>query len=290
MAEALYPELSGSAIPNLRQPLTERSDPMRIVICDDEESIRTHIARLVRAHDPACEIITRASAAELLADAREPDLVFLDIQMPGISGMQAAQQLRRRGSRAILVFITALEQYVFQAFDVGAFHYLVKPFSEEKFREIFAAAVRAYEEQNKALQPEERCLLIQHCGSHFRVRLSDIIYAEIYNRKVILHIKSGQLQKDEHMFYKSSGTAKSISPPTEEIEYYGRLGELEAEAGRDFFRCHRSYLVNFQYVERYDAAAVYLEYGGQAIMAKKNYPEFVRQFLQYNKRTRDLPT
>lgn len=263
---------------------------MRIVICDDEESIRTYIARLARAQYPAGEIITRASAIELLADAQEPDLLFLDIQLPGISGMQAAQQLRRRGSKTILIFITALEQYVFQAFDVGAFHYLVKPFSEEKFREVFTAAIRTYEEQNGTPPPEERCLMIQHCGTHFRVRLSDIIYAEIYNRKVILHIKSGQLQKNKHLFDKMDGTTKSIFPQIEEIEYYGRLGELEAEAGRDFFRCHRSYLVNFQYVEKYDAASVYLEYGGQAIMAKKNYPEFVRQFLQYNKRTRDLPT
>lgn len=263
---------------------------MRIVICDDEESIRTYIARLARAQYPACEIITRASAVELLADAQEPDLLFLDIQLPGISGMQAAQQLRRRGSKTILIFITALEQFVFQAFDVGAFHYLVKPFSEEKFREVFTAAVRTYEEQNGMSPPEERCLMIQHCGTHFRVRLSDIIYAEIYNRKVILHIKSGQLQKNKRLFDKMDGTTKSISPQIEEIEYYGRLGELEAEAGRDFFRCHRSYLVNFQYVEKYDAASVYLEYGGLAIMAKKNYPEFVRQFLQYNKRTRDLPT
>ena len=62
--------------------------------------------------------------------------------MPGKNGMETARALRKRGMDTILIFVTAIEEYVFQAFDVGAFHYLVKPFEQEKFAEVLRNAIK----------------------------------------------------------------------------------------------------------------------------------------------------
>ena len=188
----------------------------------------------------------------------KPDILFLDIQMPGMDGMETAKMLRQDNENMILIFVTAAEEYVFQAFDVGAFHYLVKPFSDEKLKEVVTKAVHNIKRSSR-LEKDEKYIMVQTAGSHIKIFLRDIVYAEVYNRKVIIHTRST------------------------DIEYYGKLQELSDMAGTDFFRTHRAYLVHFKYVEKYDATCVTMK-NGTALIAKKNYPEFVRRYLKYNQR------
>lgn len=108
-------------------------------------------------------------------------------------------------------------------------------------------------------QLDEKYMMVQSGGSHMKVFLKDIVYAEVYNRKVIIHTRDTN------------------------IEYYGKLQELSEIAGADFFRTHRAYLVHFKYVQKYDANCVTME-NGTALIAKQNYSEFVKQYLKYNQR------
>ncbi len=240
---------------------------MRIVICDDEAAVRDTLAEKAKEYCPRAEVLCCQSGEELLGMEPEPDILFLDIQMPGKNGMEAAKKLREKGSRVIIIFVTAMEEYVFQSFDVGAFHYLVKPFADEKFQSVLGSAVRQYQQilafqaQGKdSLSSEEgRHLLVKSKGTCTKVFWKDIVYAEVFNRKVTIH-KMG-----------------------EDIEYYGRLSELEKQAGEDFFRPHRAYLIHFRYVVKYNASSILLE-NGTALMAKQNYPEFVKRYLKYNQR------
>lgn len=112
--------------------------------------------------------------------------------MPGRSGMEIARELRRRNRKMLLIFVTALEEHVFQAFDVGASHYLVKPFSDEIFAEVMANAVRQYQEQTQSLG--EPYFLIKMGGVHTRVRWRDVLYAEVFNRKVLIHTVHGDAE------------------------------------------------------------------------------------------------
>ena len=91
---------------------------MKIAVCDDEKIIREDIARKVELLYPETALFLFENAAKLLASEEIFDIIFLDIQMDGISGMDAAKTLRERGNNAVLIFVTALEEYVFQAFDV----------------------------------------------------------------------------------------------------------------------------------------------------------------------------
>lgn len=234
---------------------------MEIAICDDEKEIRELLRDKVKKIYPTANISLYASGIELLEHNEKADIVFLDIQMPDKNGMETAEDLRRQGKNAILIFVTAAEDYVFRAFDVGAFHYLVKPFTDEKFETVLRNAVEQYQKLDNVMQAwkEEQYIMIKTGGVNRKVQISKIIYVEVFNRKVMIHSVDG------------------------EIEYYGRLSDLEMQLGEDFFRPHRAYLVNFKYIVKYDASAIYLD-RGMALMAKKKYPEFVKKYLKYNQR------
>ncbi|MCI8623548.1 MAG: response regulator transcription factor [Provencibacterium sp.] len=231
---------------------------MQIAICDDEPEIRKLLEEKLHRLFPDLETVAYSSGEKLIAAGRAPDILLLDIRLPGINGMETAKALREKGWDTVLIFITAMEEYVFQAFDVGAFHYLIKPFEDERFTAVLQRAIAQCREP-LLLPRKQDSLLIRSKGAHIRVSLDAVIYAEVFNRKVLIH----ELDK--------------------EIEYYGRLSELAKQAGEDFFRPHRAYLIHFKYVVKYDSSTVWLE-KGKALMAKQNYPAFVKGYLRYSRR------
>ena len=233
---------------------------MRVAICDDEKNIRELIGDKVVKQYPEAEIVFFSSGEELLLSDSHIDLLFLDIQMTGRNGMDTARELRKKDKDVILIFVTAVEEYVFQAFDVGAFHYILKPIDDAKFIGVLHKAVDELGSKSRNVnEEEERYLLINSGGVHTKVIFDDIVYAEVFNRKIVIH--------------KLDDT----------IEYYGKMSDLESLAGDSFFRPHRAYLINFKYVEKYDASTVYLE-NGSVLMAKQNYPEFVKRYMKYIQR------
>lgn len=266
---------------------------IKIAICDDEEILRRTLRQKIETHCKKagipCQISGFDSGEGLLALPAEsvPNVLFLDIQMPGKNGMQTAKELRSRNQDMILIFVTALSEYVYEAFDVNAFHYLVKPFDDEKLYEVLDNALLQYARQteksdlqnpikraasqhhsadpitnaggkNRLTAP--RAILVKRGGISTKVLLTDIIYAEVFNRKIMLHTING------------------------DIEYYGKLTDLCEQTGADFYRTHRAYLVNLQYVEKYSADTVWLETDAVP-MSKKQFAGFVRQYMQYISRT-----
>jgi len=103
---------------------------MLIAICDDEKVIRDQIELFIREQKGKYSVVQYDSGERLLSDNKFFDLVFLDIQMEGRNGIDIARELRRRKNCNILVFVTGAKEYVYDAFDVSAFHYLLKPLLE----------------------------------------------------------------------------------------------------------------------------------------------------------------
>ncbi len=232
---------------------------MYISICDDEAVVRDLLTKKVQAFYNNAQIKCYENGESLLLQKEEPDILFLDIQMPGRNGIEIAKDLRKKWKNTILIFVTGLEEYVFDAFDVGAFHYLVKPIQEDKFEEVLKRAVVWSNERKIQADTEERYFMVYNGGIHCKVAVDDIVYAEVFNRKIVIHKLDG------------------------DVEYYGTMSELERAVGENFFRPHRAYLIHFKYVEKYDKANIYLE-NGMALMAKQKYAEFVKKYMKYTQR------
>ena len=234
---------------------------IKIAICDDEANIRAYLSSLIQAQDCPCEIVEYASAGDCLTDHRGIDLLFLDIELnaAGLDGMALARQVREGNSAAqpVIIFVTGYERYVFDAFDVGAFQYLLKPVDEEKFAQVFA---RAVEQIGAGRETLARTLTLQSAGTSRTVPLDSIYYIESSNHKVVLRLKDG------------------------EFSCYAKIRDLEAELGDQFFRVHKGYLVNLVYVEGYSKTELTLTNGEKLLISKYKYQDFVKAYLRFVKR------
>lgn len=229
---------------------------MKIAVVDDEKAIREEIKNLIRAKRPDCHIECYESGDHLLLAGGQYDIVFLDIQMEGRNGIDTAKLIRQRSENTVLVFVTGIKDYVFQAFDVAAFHYILKPVEKEKFEEVLERALREAEKHKK---DEAGFLLIKTRNRTVSVPKSSILFVESRGKKAEVH------------------TVKDVS------EMYASLNGLEAELGVGFYRCHRGYLVNMAYVSEYSHDKILLTNGETIYLAKEKYQEFVKEYMRYLK-------
>lgn len=236
---------------------------LNIAICDDESIIREQIKNLIEKQELNYTLKIFSSGQELLEARLHFDIIFLDIQMEGINGIDTARKLRERGEEAILIFITGLKEYVFDAFDVSAFHYLLKPVEEEKFHRVFHRALEELKkrEQKKHGEHQKQEQFFVKTRTHsFTINKNDILFIENRARKVEIHTRQ------------------------EMIEIYAVMNELEQQLGQNFYRCHRGYLVNMAYIVEYTADSIQLNTGETVYLAKGKYSEFVKIYMRYLKR------
>lgn len=236
---------------------------IRIAICDDEQNIRSYLAALIRRQDSSYRISEYASAEAYLAAGEDYDLLLLDIELGGgagspgsMDGMALARRLRSLppDRQPLIIFVTGYESYVYQAFDVEAFQYLVKPVDEGRFADVFR---RAAEKLSVLEKQRRRTLLVQYAGASRVIPLENIRYVESRGHKLLLHLKEGT------------------------VEYYGKIGELELELGGQFARIHKGYLVNLRHVEEYARGQVTLTDGEKLVISKYKYDAFVKQHLRF---------
>ncbi|MCI9187864.1 MAG: response regulator transcription factor [Oscillospiraceae bacterium] len=236
---------------------------IKIAICDDEANVRAYLSSLIEAQSCPCEVVEYASAGDCLADHREFDLLVLDIELSpdrsGLDGMALARKIREctTGTQPVIIFVTGYERYVFDAFDVGAFQYLLKPVDEEKFAQVFSRAVAQI---GTAREKTGRVLTLQSANTSRTVPLDSIYYIESSNHKVELHLKNG------------------------EFACYAKIGDLELELHDQFFRIHKGYLVNLSYVAGYSKTEVTLTNGERLFLSKYKYQDFVKAYLHFLKK------
>ena len=230
---------------------------MKVAICDDEVRGRERIRTLLEKEFSQAQTQEFDSGTKLIESVEEgyrPDIVMLDIAMEGMDGMETARHLREL-TDALLIFVTGVKEQVFQAFDVGAFHYLMKPIDQDKMTDVLKRAMQEVEKKNMS----PRYLLVKAEGSHHKIPVEDILYVENSGRKVILHMKTGCL------------------------EYYERMNHLAEILGEGFYRCHRGYLVALSAISGYDHESITVGQGDKVYLAKQKYGEFVKLYCRYLK-------
>ena len=157
---------------------------LEIAICDDETAIQEQIKAWVVQEQQGISPKLYGSGDSLLADGTQFDIIFLDIQMEGANGIETARMLRERDEEAILIFITGIREYVFDAFEVAAFHYLLKPIEEQKFRQVFRRAVRELEKRGNQ---RRELLVVKTKRQNIILEKGNIYYVESRGKKVAVH-------------------------------------------------------------------------------------------------------
>ena len=227
---------------------------MEVAIVDDEKVIREQIKKLAVKYEPECNVKAYETGEELLAEGNKYDVVYLDIQMEGMNGIDTARALREKQEDTVLIFVTGVKDYVFEAFDVAAFHYLLKPIEESKFAEVFD---RAAKEAEKRKEKGQKQLFIKTRQRNITLEQKNILYIENRGRKAEIHTVD------------------------ETIEIYAAMVELEKHLGGEFYRCHRGYLVNMAYITEYSNDSIRLSDGESIYLPKEKYNEFVKEYMRY---------
>jgi two-component system, LytTR family, response regulator LytT len=191
---------------------------IRALLVDDEAPARSELRYLLQSHADVQVVGEAASAAEAVELTRELhyDVVFLDVEMPGVTGLQAAPHVRERRDPPAIVFVTAHAEYAVDAFAVEAFDYLLKPVDPERLARVVE---RLRERTLENAAPVEKIAVVAGGGTEL-------------------------LDYDQIQYVQAEGDYSRVHTYDRAYLSTASLGELEERLGGRFARIHRSYLVN----------------------------------------------
>ena len=199
---------------------------LRIALCDDEQEARDQLRfQLEKSlYETDEEIVYEFSSGEtavrwLKKHPGEIDLLFLDVEMKEMTGMEAAERIREFDKTILLVFVTGYSEYVFDGYRTGALDYVMKPAGEERIRQIVSRAREAFYSRR------EKDFVFQNQEGTFRIALDQILYFYSDRRQVYLVTEN------------------------REYAFYGKLSEVQSQVDARFVRIHQRYLVNGDHVE-----------------------------------------
>lgn len=235
---------------------------MRILICDDDELIREQIQKHLKSyfecnHMKCPNIICFSDGESLLADTGEKDILFLDIEMPGMNGIYIGKELKKRSENTIIFVVTSYSEYLDEAMRFHVFRYLSKPLDKQRFFRNMKDAIDLYNTISVKIPIETKQ------GVH-TLPASSIIAVEAIQRKVIVH------------------TTKCDFESIHNIQYWNCLLPKNR-----FFQTHRSYIINFEHVTDFDHSLIYMDQNQyQAYLTRRKYSAFKEAYLLYLESTR----
>lgn len=199
---------------------------INIIICDDEIKQRFLLKKVVeeefKVHNYDYKIYEFSSGERLLddfiKDRNKFDIIFLDIEMEKINGIETAKKIREFNQNAVIIFVTGFSDYVFDGYGVKALNYIMKPYKKEKIVCVLKEALVQFENESS------KYYIIKNEGNIVKVPIKDILYFASDRRKILLITD-----------YKK-------------YEFYGKLGDVEEKCSNEFNRIHQRYLVNLSHI------------------------------------------
>lgn len=234
---------------------------MNITICDDNYSFAQFLQGKIKDYfaliDRACMVELYSDPQKLLqADLSQTKILFLDVDMPGLNGIEVAKEIRKRALDVYIVFVTALLEYAPAGYCVNAFRYLMKPRLERELPDCLAAVL------DKMSECEEQ---VQFPGKEYLVdfRISEIVFLEgTPNRLVLVHKANGCV-----------------------VECRGKLSEFEVcLKGKGFLRIQKSFVVNMRHVQMIKGYRAYMKNGTTLRTTEKNYSAICEEYLLWRGR------
>jgi len=179
------------------------------------------------------------------------DIIFLDVEMLELNGIEAAEEIRKKDSKVIIIFISSHPNYVFESFNVEPLHFLVKPISEAEFKNVFFRAVSKYNTLNSVLS-------LKWQNERYQIKISQILYIEAYRRHITVYTEN------------------------EYFEAVGKLSEmLKVLEPHGFIRTHQGFLVNMDFIKRFDISDVVLFNDKRIMLSVRKRTEALQKFNDY---------
>lgn len=209
---------------------------IKIAFCDDEMEVLHQMNELLdRYRVERNEDITYAafqSPFELLTEIEKgirPDILFLDVVMPGQNGMDVAKEIRQYDTNVKIIFLTSSPEFAVESYTVGAYFYQLKPIWEESFFRLMDSVLSECEKKKK------NSLILHSKDGITRINLQQLEYCEVLGRKLLFHLENGAV-----------------------LEGAGSLDDLAGQLMQycNFFRPHRSFLVNMEYIQNISSRSI----------------------------------
>lgn len=228
---------------------------LKIAVCDDSQEDRKYLADMLDNWSSGREVcVTLCSSAENFLfeydDAHGFDIILLDVEMPGLNGVELAKLLRERGDNAQIIFITGFSDYIAEGYDVSALHYLMKPVREEK---LFEVLNRAAENVTKT----EQTLIVETKSGVMRFKISEIEYVAALGH----------------------GTVISAAGKVTDIGI--GISAISKKLDDGFIRCHRSYIVGLRHISSIAKSELILDSGVKIPLARASRREVSDAFIKF---------
>lgn len=228
---------------------------LQIAVVDDERNIISEITQKLEQYFSGQSVLYRVhpfgNGQDFLTHEQTFDIIFLDIQINGLSGMDVAKALRKAGVKSAIIFITVLHEYVYDAFEVEASDFLLKPLNDLRFTRTMDRIC------NNLQHTDYKCLSLISKGNTCKLlRLKDIYYCEAVNHRIEIHM---------------NGTVHECTL---------KMRELSEQLDSRFFLCHRSYFVNLDFVVGYSDGQAILTNGEKIPVSRLRGQEFSKAVLR----------
>lgn len=231
---------------------------MRILICDDDPDITRLLQKYIteffkQGKLKIPEMQLYHSGEELLSDSGAKDIVFLDIEMPGLNGIYVGKELKERNQQTIIFIITSYVEYLDDAMRFHVFRYLSKPLDKQRLFRNMKDAIQLYNSTNIKIPIETK-------EGVFTITASDIILIESQGRTINIYTPNMHFIEVHNMAY-----------------WVDKLSMMPC-----FFQCHRSFIVNMKYVSNFNNVLIYLcNNKHAAYLTKRKYSKFKEAYFLY---------
>lgn len=234
---------------------------IKIAFCDDDLSVLNELRVLLDKYrverNQEIEYTAFNSPLELLNEVEKGaafDILFLDVLMPGQTGINAAAEIRNFDSNVKIIFLTSSAEYAVQSYTVGAYFYQIKPIWEESFFRLMDTAIAACEKERG------ESLVLRCKDGITRIELKHLEYCEVIHRTLFIHLTSGRILE-------STGSLDGLSKQLGQYDY--------------FFRPHRSYLINLDYVQNLSHQSITMFSHAQIPLPRGRYHEVKDAYLKH---------